>query len=285
MPTRSWIIAFALVVTFTGSLQAQQETHPSQDWAGEEHQPAENLPPEISVRVIEDDEAAEARQRREEEADQREVEDLIAQQRMADATEAMNEATQSMERAAWWSVSIVGVGTILLVWTLFLTRSANRAAQEAVSVTQRIGEAQVRAYLGIVDVKVRKFATRQTPAYSFAIQNSGQSPAKIIRFCVGMRASDAAETAVFREMIKKQGPDITAGNYLPTDENFKSKLTDEWYEAVMSSRKVVTIGGYVIYRCVFGKTRRLVFRYVMDPRTVVGEDVMMALADKNNRSS
>jgi hypothetical protein len=150
MSFRTWMFAVAIGL-IAGLLQAQEQAESAQDDPAAQQEATQSLPIPLPVQIIEDDESANARQRREAETDQRDKDDLVAQQGMNAATQAMNEATQSMKRAAWWSVVIVGIGTFLLVWTLCLTRSANKAAQDAVSVTRQIGEAQVRGYLALID--------------------------------------------------------------------------------------------------------------------------------------
>ena len=92
------------------------------------------------------------------------------------ATQAMNEATQSMKRAAWWSFFAVALGTVLLIWTLSLTRQANRAAQAAVDVTREIGEAQTRPYLGF-NVVSGEVQVGKPLKFHVEITNHGSSPA------------------------------------------------------------------------------------------------------------
>lgn len=188
-PARHRLIAFAVAfgLAISGSLQAQQESDPGDAAAADEQQQANTLPPEISVRIIEDGEAAEARQRREEEAQERQIEDLIAQQRMAEVTEAMNEATQRMASYAYWSTIIIAIGTALLVWTLMLTRHANISAREAVDETRKIGKAQLRAYVcntsTDVDI-VNNIEGEMAYVFSRVFTNLGQTPADDCRFAV-----------------------------------------------------------------------------------------------------
>lgn len=146
---RSFGIAVVALGLAAGSLQAQDEAADGQ-WDAETHQQPPvvlEIPSPLPVTVVEGEESSKARQSREQQAAEREKDDLIAQQRMAEATEAMNEATQSMKWAAWFSFGAVSLGTILLIWTLVLTRSANQAARDSVSVTSLIGFAQQRPYV------------------------------------------------------------------------------------------------------------------------------------------
>ena len=135
MSHRAWLLVTAIGLA-SSLVEAQDQAGSPEDGTAGQEQPAGNLPLGFPVRIIEDDETAEARERSERQSEQREIDDLIAQQRMADATVAMNEATQSMKRAAWWSFGAVFVGTLLLIWTLFLTRQANSAAIAAVATNR-----------------------------------------------------------------------------------------------------------------------------------------------------
>lgn len=170
-----WIIAVAFGIAIAGLVQAQEQAQHAGEDAATQSQPPEPNPIGIPVRIIEDNVSTDARERSEGEASEREKDDLIAQERMADATEAMNEATQSMKRASWVSAGLVGFGTLLLVWTLGLTRQANRAAQGAVNATKEIGEAQVRSYLFCKSAKFKR--TKDDFTAIVEIGNAGQSPA------------------------------------------------------------------------------------------------------------
>jgi len=187
---------------------------------------------------------------------------------------------------AQWLMAVFTILAVFLVWRTFnATRDMALDTRKMAIDTRQIGEAQVRAYLAAVDVGVRDFAVGKTPIYEVFLQNSGQSPARILRFAVGLRAADAPEDAVFRHMIAKKAPDITSGNVLPNQERFKMPLTDAWASAVQGKEKYIVVGGFVIYRDVFRKTRRLVFRYYIDTRGLKPGGVRMAMANKNNRSS
>ena len=138
---RNWLHVFILIsLTLAGSVQAQQLDGEIDQAPTGQQSAIDQLPFAVPVIITESDEDAETRRSEGRERTQRDKDNLAVQQ-------AMNEATQSMKRASWWSAGLVAIGTILLIWTLMLTRSANLAAQDAVSVTREIGEAQVRGYV------------------------------------------------------------------------------------------------------------------------------------------
>ena len=122
MPYRAWLFAVAIGINFTVSVKAQDQAQGADDPATTQSQPSDHNPVGIPVRIIGDSITTDARDARERQSKNREEDDLIAQERMADATEAMNKGTQSIKRAAWWSFSAVPVGNGLLIYTLLLTR-------------------------------------------------------------------------------------------------------------------------------------------------------------------
>lgn len=144
-----WITALTLAILIAGkgAGYAQNSDSEANGPANIEQTAPKTLPIPFPVQIVEDDGRTEARQRHEQEARQREIDDLVAQQ-------GMNEATQSMERANWRMVDqgyisllLVLVGTFLLIWTLTQGRNANKTAQKALVVAQGIGHWQIRPYL------------------------------------------------------------------------------------------------------------------------------------------
>jgi hypothetical protein len=151
---RRWIIAVALGLVLSTSLKAQDEAQSVEDGASGQQQPTLVLPITIPVQIIEDDERASSRERREAESEQREKDALIAQ--------------QSMKKAAWWSFVAVSIGSALLVGTLYFN-------WKAVGVTRSIGQAQTRSYLYLHSINAKVVGEAITGTVNIA--NSGTSPA------------------------------------------------------------------------------------------------------------
>ncbi len=179
MSFRAWVYAAALGLTvFASSGQAQQETQSEQGQPDTGQEPAQTLPVPLLVEIVGDEAEAEASQRREEEASQREIDDLVAQQGMNAATQAMNDATQKMAFHSLLSTIFVGVGTVLLVATLLLTWQANRAAVKAVEITEEVGKKQIRAYVHTDHVTTSVFPAGPSINVRIGVKNFGQSPAR-----------------------------------------------------------------------------------------------------------
>ena len=153
---RSIAITFGLIF-FANLGQAQAQNQSAEQSTPVKQENPQTLPiplpvdiqSTIKVDVVESDAAANARERSENKRAQREVDDLIAQQGMNAATQAMNEATQQMAMYSLFSTCLVFVGTILLLLTLRETRKANVATKEAIEVAEIAGIDQTKAFLDI----------------------------------------------------------------------------------------------------------------------------------------
>ncbi|UPT62138.1 MAG: hypothetical protein M0D54_17445 [Hyphomonadaceae bacterium JAD_PAG50586_4] len=108
--------------------------------------------------------------------------DLLAQQQSARA--AVNTALTAQTAIIWTFFEIlalvftIGVG----MWAISVTRQASR---NEIAVARQIGQAQVRAYLSVKEVKVHCNGTHKGNAdsivWSITVENTGQSPARAIR--------------------------------------------------------------------------------------------------------
>jgi hypothetical protein len=181
MPYRTWLFIAAIGLTIVASSgQAQEQTESPSGQTDQEQGPViPDIPTPFPVEIVEDDATADARKRSEQEARQREIADLAAQEGMNTATQAMNKATQRMAEYAFWSTVFVAIGTVLLIGTLVLTWMANRSAQAAVQVTRETGRDQARAYVEVSEVKFY-WGNRHgsKPQFKIVISNHGQTPAK-----------------------------------------------------------------------------------------------------------
>lgn len=171
MPFRAWCLAVALGL-IAGSLQAQEQTGKRSERATlqQNTDQAFGLP----VRIIEDEEVANAAERREAEAHKWQYEGLLVQK-------SMEAAAHSTKCAAWLSSIAVAIGTVFLIWNLILMRETNKSAREAVAVTREVARDQSRAYVHVTKVHWRESGDQ----FEFAIfvANGGQTPAK--RFHIG----------------------------------------------------------------------------------------------------
>lgn len=287
MSSRYWLAALAFGLIVTASLQAQEQAQSADDGAQEKQEASGDLPIGIPIRIIENDESTEARERRERESAKREQDDLIAQQRMADATQAMNEATQSMKNAAWLSFVAVAIGTGLLVWTLRLTRQANKAARDAVDVTREMGEAQVRAYISVSQVLVEPPQAGSHLVVKWKIKNYGNSPAKAVvaRSVLSLDAYDPeSRNLEIRNALSRKCVPIGAGASFVLEKVSENILSVTDVEAIRNGGLRIAFGGHVTYRDAFGKKHGVIFKSMTDVDGLRPDGQLLA-TKKNNYST
>jgi hypothetical protein len=177
MSRRYWLPLIAVVgLTLAANAQGVgNQTADKPSTSKNAAQPKPNPPPSIPVAVQGDIEriarALEAANAKPEPADQasREERDVRAQEYMASWVPKM-----------FWLggieivLTMIGIG---LVWQTFQqTRRAAKAAEDAVTTTQSIGEAGVRAYLHIKSVSVAFWKGFDKPIFDVVVTNTGQSP-------------------------------------------------------------------------------------------------------------
>lgn len=197
MSIRHWVFAVALGLTFSASLgEAQEQVPEAQELPATQQEEAQPLPIPFPIEIVEDQAVTDARQRSDEEARQREVEDLIAQQGMNAATQSMNDATQRMAEYTFWSTIFVFVGTVLLIVTLLLTWQANKAAVRSVKIVGELGEAQLRAYISFGGLRCISHWEDADPEkifwrLHFNIKNTGATPARKVKVRTHFQVVDA----------------------------------------------------------------------------------------------
>lgn len=284
MSFRTWLYAVAFGLALTGSGYAQDENGtPDQAPTEQETQPTD-LPNPFPVIIIESDESADARQSEEEIRAQREKDDLEAQEGMQFATEAMNEATQSMKNAAWVSAILVGAGTLLLVWTLSLTRSANKSSQAAVEVTRDVGRAQTRAYVffnmeGVVKPFEVDIGNPTEISIDFEIANLGQTPAHNVRHIAKIIIRNRSEkfgSEVVKIMEGQPTPDASlkpSGAMNATAESAGPFIKADFRDCFLpEGTKRIFLIGRIFYDDVFDVPRETKFCYYLEPIDRIKDD-------------
>jgi hypothetical protein len=116
-------------------------------------------------------------------------------------------------------VTLIGVGLVGL--TLSATRRAANAAEQSVSETRRIGEAQTRAYVTIKQASITFMMDVQNPLVTFIATNSGQSPARNYIWNVAVQYPEPSINKCFvlidERWLQGTGMDIPAGSDSPPE--------------------------------------------------------------------
>lgn len=178
-----------------------------------------------------------------------------------------------------------------LVWrSLRLTRAATKAALDAVAVTREMGERQIRAYLGVLDMVGKNFADGAIPEFSLRINNTGQSPARKCRALVTIQPTEGradnfrVRLPLTKSLISKSDISANAGvsvNLQLSGGAIKSSDLD----LIRSGKVSIIFAGLLIYCDVFGKTKRLVFKYNSEPMKDGATTVTFRACSKGNHSS
>ena len=187
-------------------------------------------------------------------AQQREKDDLVAQQRMADSTRDVVIVTE-------WQLYVGGVGILLLVGTLVLTVRSTNAAVDANRIARESAERQLRAYVNVKSTSML-WTQDKGPIATVRFKNGGQTPAHELRIwalgIIGSRRPDFEELAdehiaglailtlgpgaeIPHDVAVRVAPDFNAGG--PGDLQTQSFV---W--------------GRVTYRDIFDETRITEFR-------------------------
>lgn len=176
----------------------ENESGSGQETPGPKQSTAQNTPWGVPIYVIEDEAKAEARQRGEDRAERRESDELVAQQSMSDATQRMSDYS-------FWQTIFLGVGTLLLVGTLWLTAKANRAASDAVKAgmeTNRIMREErrpwvnyfsLRVSMGTIQIVDKNNVLEEGVLLHVYWQNFGQTPARDTNIFMGSKVTKPGE--------------------------------------------------------------------------------------------
>lgn len=179
MSFRAWVFIATLGIAFASVANAQgsEEQPIDQNTEGQGQQPSEAkpTPPGFPIRILEEPEQSEGAKREQQEASQREIDDLQAQNLAA-------ESAQGAYRVGIAQTALAFFGTLALIYSLYLNRRATNAAVDAVKVSERTGVAQVRAYVGFGTSEIRFTGGPITTDIIF--KNFGQSAARNTKICV-----------------------------------------------------------------------------------------------------
>lgn len=275
MPFRTWVYVFAItgLTGFSALGQTEEQAEGQQGQADQQEQPAYKPPLPFPVEIIEDQASADARKTREAEARDREIADLVAQEGMNAATQSIEQATSDMRDYTLYSTIAVCIGTILLLLTLRLTSKANNAANRAVSITEKIGKDQSRAYVHVksIDVRTEYVQGSDSAECVFFVENSGSTPCKRFEVIGGAEyissQSDASELPTF-------DGNASASNALPGHGGFEfGRVFNVAEKAKKSADYNLHIGGVVRYVTFFDEVFETEFSFVrkMSPLEVKEE--------------
>lgn len=117
--------------------------------------------------------------------------------------------------------------------------------------------------------------------------NRGQTPARIQRAFAAVRATSDPETEKF--FFDATGGTskgvVGAAGYVVHEIGARSVVTDEMVSPLMDGTFNLAIGAYIIYKDVFGVTRRTVVRAMLHRESLTDGTAGIHYCSRNNRAS
>lgn len=281
MYKRYWVLASASgMILLAGLAQAQQERQNGVQTDLTQTQ-TQTLPLPLPVEIIERRDDAEARQRRETEATQREIDDLSAQR-------GMDSATQDIRDYTFYSLILVAIGTLFLFVTLIFSALTNRAAFNAAKAAtgmNRLTEALERPLIGIrmpEDAIAFDGENGFAEEIKFKIVNMGRSPAKITAIHREWYASASGEHPPIanpkdsnRGLLSKGWTRYVSGN---SETEGIWSTSDRWSSEIQNPSHIF-FHGWVRFEDMTGKKFVAGFSYLVQPNS--GSGFAMAWPRKN----
>ncbi len=260
-----WLSIFAVV----GWLVLAEQTIPNQANAqGQEAQDqAKTTEPSLPVRILEQPKQSEADKRSQQEAAEREKQDLSAQQAMASGTKWL----------VWLSIAQIVLaffGTIALIYSILLNRRATNAAVQANSNTiiaieqeQANAQRQLRAYILVRECRIDSFFVGLVPKAVVTIENFGQTPAAkmvgVINIHITQTEDENNQTVADEEFfaVRESESPLAPSGKVPMTIETKEVVSEHNFQQVISGAKSVFVFGRIEYVDSFDEPRRTEFRF------------------------
>lgn len=193
--------------------------------------------------------------------------------------------------AQWVMAVTSGLGLIVSGWAVWLvkgtldeTRRAVRAAEQANQVSREIGEAQVRAYVDIVKVRVKGLEVGSVPEVTFYLVNTGVTPAHKMRPIVSLKVG-YGKHFFNRKNLAVLTKTLTAGDRVKMKVHWVDPITEDEMRNITSGEWGFFFLAYISYFDVFGKFRRSICRTVAKRNHITGGEWRFIATRRNNRSS
>jgi hypothetical protein len=207
--------------------------------------------------------------------------DLKAQQQMADWAFLM----------VWVSgvtALVTATGVIYVAATLIQTRKGVGAAVDAVDVTRDIGQRQIRAYLLFSSIKIEGFRRGEIANVTFAIENYGQTPARINNMLYGTIVLDDPEYGKIRDLpVAGEGSTVIIGGGHRYTQDIRIPIPDNEtaMREITSEAKFFVFFGYISYKDIFGITRRTLARGQLQGSMIEDGNGTFRVTTRHNRTT
>lgn len=178
---------------------------------------------------------------------------------------------------AQWIMAIFTIAVVFLVWRTLV------ATQKMALDTQRIGEAQTRAYIGLQPDTFEEewnIGASSVPHVNFELKNSGNSPAHEVNVVSHIGVEDfffpADNASLFEIGQSGDEPEdtIMSGETVTKSAFGESYLDEDFFDTLlMNSHRKLCIYGIVFYKDVFDRPRETRFCYTANIR-IMGDGIV-----------
>lgn len=182
------------------------------------------------------------------------------------------------------SLLAVGISGLAVYWV----KRTFEVTREMAADSREVGQRQIRAYVSAAVSSTRDVIEGQTPTFMIKVSNSGQSPARrcIVRAGVFMTHGNGDDLPI---RIPPPIPNgsvsyIPAGSSVVLMRHIQTPLGQVQIALLQNSTFKFVLAGYIIYRDVFGKTRRSTFK-MESQAFIVGNEIPFRICSKGNHSS
>ncbi|MBX5188838.1 hypothetical protein HJB86_07955 [Rhizobium sp. NZLR3b] len=211
-------------------------------------QPGEAQPFSVPVRIIEQPETKTETGLREDEADARDAKDLAIQERLKDLA-------QDTLRLSYAQLVLAAVGTIGLLYSLFLARKSTAAAVSAVKVTRQTARDQLRPYV-LVETSRVTFNQAGGASVIVTFRNGGQTPALSMVTGANMKVDDPNHPTPLPPFTFEDHPLMSRFSVLPGSMREKEvgPIPAGPAGALATGEVIMHIWGEVRYSDIFGRS-------------------------------
>ncbi len=174
-------------------------------------------------------------------------------------------------KLTWWQLLLGVCGMGVLIYTLKLTRDANKAAiraaeaaDRAVEITDRTAKHQLRAYVNVAESGV-SWKNNRVVSININIKNCGQTPAKELHHWQVIDIGDPQPLNIPAPGTNPQMADLGPG----IDMNWPVKtdsLDDDVWVGVRNREIPLFVVGEVRYTDIFDNPQFTRYRMILDKR-------------------
>jgi hypothetical protein len=191
----------------------------------------------------------------------------------ADLCEQRKMSESSAETVYWnkLQVALSALGFAALLYTIYLTYRATRAAFESNEIARETAQQELRAYISFRPHALIDLAPKRKPMAKFFIVNNGQTPAKNMRYIAGMERlrfplpPDQGDLAVPEQRARLPVQTVHPGNEIIGEAAYVAMFDEHECEEIIQGKGFpLYLYGTIFYDDIFGVGRTTKFCVYVD---------------------